>query len=162
LGDADARATLVAEQSRPERQGLLGLLSVGFIAAAAVTVLGFLIYSVVAFRRRSIELGALRAIGLARWQMLLYVTAEQILIIGSGAVIGTVLGVTASRLFIPFLRVADAKGASAPPLIVDIAWNGVTNIYSAFAVMLLLTLIAMAVLLSRMRLFETIKLGETV
>ena len=111
---------------------------------------------------RSRPSGALRAIGLARWQMLLYLTFEQFLIIFSGAAIGTGLGVGASRLFIPFLRVADAKGATAPPFLVDISWTGVTTVYIAFGVMLVVALAFMAILLSRMRLFEAIKLGETV
>jgi len=42
---------------------LLGLLSVGFITAAVLTVLGFILYAMFSFRRRFIELGMLRAVG---------------------------------------------------------------------------------------------------
>jgi len=62
-------AMVVEQQQRPERQGLFGLLSVGFMAAAFLTVLGFLLYALFSFRRRFIELGILRAIGLSSVQM---------------------------------------------------------------------------------------------
>ena len=54
------------EQTRPERQGLFGVLSVGFSAAALLTVLGFLLYALLSYQRRFVELGVLRAIGLIR------------------------------------------------------------------------------------------------
>ena len=66
---ADARTLIAAEQTRPARQGLFGLLSVGFLAAALLTVLGFLVHAIVSFRQRFIELGMVRAIGLSIWQM---------------------------------------------------------------------------------------------
>jgi putative ABC transport system permease protein len=54
-----------AEQSRPERQGLLGLLSVGFGAAAFLAALGFVLDALFTFRRRSVELGVMRAMAVA-------------------------------------------------------------------------------------------------
>ena len=58
----DARSEIIAQQTLPERQGLFGLLSVGFFASALLTVLGYMIYTVVGFQRRFVELGMLRAI----------------------------------------------------------------------------------------------------
>ncbi|HMD80830.1 MAG TPA: hypothetical protein VKE92_05945, partial [Anaerolineales bacterium] len=60
---SSAELNIRAEQRRPERQGLFGLLSVGFFASALLTVLGFLLYALFSFRRRFIEMGMLRAIG---------------------------------------------------------------------------------------------------
>ena len=40
------------ERQRPERQGFYGLLSVGFVASAFLTVLGFLFYSLLSLQRR--------------------------------------------------------------------------------------------------------------
>ena len=57
------------DQRQPERQGLFGVLSVGFLAAIFLTVLGFFLYSFFSFRRRFVELGVLRAIGLSSLQM---------------------------------------------------------------------------------------------
>ena len=82
-----ARNDILAAQQRPERQGLFGLLSVGFIASALLTVLGFLLYALFSFRRRFIEMGMLRAIGLSVRQMTTFLAAElaSLILIGIGA-----------------------------------------------------------------------------
>ncbi len=73
---SSADLNIRAEQRRPERQGLFGLLSVGFVSSALLTVLGFLLYALFSFRRRFIEMGMLRAIGLSIRQMMSLLAAE--------------------------------------------------------------------------------------
>jgi putative ABC transport system permease protein len=150
------------EQGRPERQGLFGLLSVGFLAAAALTVLGFLVYAVVSFRRRFIELGMLRAVGLSVTQMALFLTGEQAIVILTGAGLGTALGVLASQLFIPFLQVGTDKYAQVPPFVVQIAWGQLWTIYAVFGAMFLIAVGVLVALLIRMKIFEAVKLGESI
>jgi putative ABC transport system permease protein len=158
----DARQLIDAEQARPERQGVFGVLSVGFLAAAALTVLGFLVYAIVSFRRRFIELGLLRAVGLSVPQMAMFLAGEQAIVILTGAGLGTALGVIASRLFIPFLQVGLGKTATVPPFVVQIAWTELWTIYAIFGAMFLIAVSVLSVLLIRMKIFEAIKLGESI
>ena len=158
----DARQTILAEQNRPERQGLFGLLSVGFLAAAALTVLGFLVYAVVSFQRRFIELGMLRAIGLSVSQMSAYLAGEQAILILTGVGLGTALGLLASSIFIPYFQVGSDKTALVPPFVVQIAWEQLGTIYAIFGVMFVLAVAVLLILLLRMKIFEAIKLGEAV
>lgn len=151
-----------AERLRPERQGFYGLLSVGFIAAAFLTLLGFLFYSVLSFQRRYVEFGMLRAIGLSSGQLGMLLTIEQTLIIGTGTIAGTLIGVAASNLFIPFLQVARGENALIPPFLVRIAWNEIGIIYAVFGTMLVLAVGVTLLLLRRMRLFQAVKLGEAI
>lgn len=157
-----ANDLIMAELLRPERQGVFGLLSIGFLASAFLTVLGFLFYSVLSFRRRFVELGMLRAIGLSVSQMATLLTCEQGLIIGLGMGIGTLLGVSASNLFIPFLQVRAGVHPQTPPFIVQIAWEQIGIIYAIFGGMLVLAIIITMILLGRMRVFQAVKLGEAV
>lgn len=157
---SDARATIAQEQTRPERQGLFGLLTVGFLAAAALTVLGFLVYAVVSYQRRFIELGTLRAVGLSIGQMTAYLIGEQAILILTGASLGTALGVTASRLFIPYLQVGAGKTTQVPPFVVQIAWQELWLIYALFGAMFLGAVTALIALLLRMRIHEAVKMGE--
>jgi putative ABC transport system permease protein len=157
---SDARATIAQEQTRPERQGLFGLLSVGFLAAAALTVLGFLVYAVVSFQRRFIELGTLRAVGLSVGQMAAFLIGEQALLILIGGGLGTALGIWASTLFIPYLQVGAGKMAQVPPFVVQIAWEQLWTIYAIFGIMFVAAVAVLLVLLMRMRIFEAVKLGE--
>jgi putative ABC transport system permease protein len=160
--DQDAREKVLSEQTRPERQGLFGLLSVGFVAAAVLTVIGFLVYAVVSFQRRFIELGMLRAIGLSTRQMAVYLAGELAALILTGVALGTGLGVWASTLFIPYFQVGTGKTALVPPFIVQVAWEQLGLILVIFGAMFIVAVVVLAVLLMRMRVFEAVKLGETV
>ncbi len=154
----DARGLIAAEQGRPARQGVLGILSAGFVAAAGLTVLGFLLYAVTAFRQRFIELGTLRALGLGAGQLAAFLALEQAAVVFGGGAVGTAVGLAASRLFIPFLQV----GPQVPPFVVRIAWSELGAIYAVFGVMFAVAVVALGVLLGRMKVFEAVKLGEAV
>ncbi len=158
----DARQMIAVEQARPERQGLFGLLSVGFIAAAALTVIGFLVYAIVSFQRRFIELGMLRAIGLSRTQMAAFLSGELAAVILTGVTLGAGLGIWASKLFIPYFRIGDDKTALVLPFIVQIAWQQLGIILIIFGAMFIVAVAVLIVLLNQMRIFEAVKLGETV
>ncbi|HJZ47746.1 MAG TPA: FtsX-like permease family protein [Roseiflexaceae bacterium] len=160
--EAYAPDDISLEQNRPERQGLYGLLSVGFVAAAALTALGFLFYSLLSFQRRFVELGTLRAIGLSTGQLSALLGWEQALLIGIGMLGGTLIGVSASLLFIPFLQVRGGQHPQTPPFVVQIAWGQIGIIYLVFGVMLMGAILLTISLLRRMQLFQAIKLGEAV
>jgi putative ABC transport system permease protein len=157
-----SREAIQAELERPERTGVFGILSVGFIAAAVLTMLGFLLHSFISFRRRFIEFGVLRAIGLSVGQMIGFLGVEQLMLILTGVTAGTGLGVWVSGLFIPFLQVGTAKNIDVPPFVVLIAWEDITKIYIVFAAMLLVAVAGMIWFLLRLKIFEAVKLGEAV
>ena len=162
LNAYDARELIAEERERPGRQGILGLLSVGFLASALLTVLGFLIYSFLSFRRRFIELGILRAIGLSVRQMALFLGLEQLALIATGVAAGTGFGVVASRLFIPFLQVRGGPHSQTPPFVVQIAWGDILKVYAIFGAMLLCAVAGLAWLLVHMRIAQAVKMGEAV
>jgi putative ABC transport system permease protein len=160
--DWDAPLLQVSEEQRqPERQGLFGLLSVGFAAAALLTVLGFLLYALFSFRRRFIELGILRAIGLSSRQMTTFLAWELAFLILLGVGVGTGLGAWVSDMFIPYLQVGAGPSARIPPFVIQIAWPAIFRIYALFGLLFVAALGGLAVLLLRMKIFQAVKLGET-
>jgi putative ABC transport system permease protein len=147
--------------ARPERIGLFGMLSAGFLISAGLTALGFGLYSIASLRRRTIELGVLRAVGLSSRQMIALLLTEQTLIVVSGALIGLAVGSAASLAFVPFFRVGATEQAITPPFQVLLAWSDTALILGAFAGILLLTSIGIIYRLARLKIFEAVKLGET-
>ena len=147
---------------RPERQGLFGLLSVGFLATTVVTVIGFVAYTLLSFQRRLVELGVLRAIGLSTRQLSLLLVFEQTLIVGFGAAPGTLVGILTSWLFIPFLQVRTGVYPETPPFVVQIDWERIALVYGISGGLLAATIVVIVLLLHRMRIFEAVKLGEAV
>jgi len=153
--------SIAGEQELPERQGLFGVLSVGFTAAAVLTVVGFLMYALFSFRRRFIEFGVLRAVGLSARQMTAFLGWELALLILMGGGLGTLLGGWVSEFFIPFLQIGVDEASRIPPYVVDVAWTEIFRIYGLFVMLFVVALAALIVMLRRMRIFEAVKLGET-
>jgi putative ABC transport system permease protein len=157
-----ANPRIVATQQRPEQQGVFGFLFIGFAAAAILTVVGFLLYALFSYQRRFIELGVLRAGGLSRGQMATYLAFELVFLLFFGAAVGTALGAWISVQFIPYLQVGTEVTARVPPFQVIIAWPAIYQIYGLFTLLFGLTLVLLMVALQRMKIFQAIKMGETV
>jgi putative ABC transport system permease protein len=153
---------IAQEQRRPERQGLFGLLSIGFGAAALLTVVGFILYTLFSFRQRFIELGILRAVGLSSGQMAIYLAWELAFLILTGLMVGTILGIWSSQLYIPYLQVGTELSTRTPSFLVEIAWPAIVRIYSLFGLLFIVALTILVILLFRMKIFQAVKLGETV
>ena len=158
----DARGLIAGMQTEPGRQGFFGLLSIGFLTTAFLTVLGFLIYSYVSFQRRFIQFGMLRALGLSVRQMAALLAGEQLALVATGLVGGTLLGWLSGEMFIPFLQVRAGRHPLTPPYVVQIAWGDVAIVYVIFGVMFVVAAVVLLSLLRRMRVFEAVKLGETI
>jgi len=157
----DSRTIVQAAQARPERQGVFGLLSAGFIAASLLTIIGFILSALISFRARAIQLGMLRTVGLSAVQMGTFIVLEQVILIALGAITGSALGLLISRLFIPFMQVGGSLASSLPPFVVRIAWENLIVIYGALGFALFFARTIMLILLRRLKAFEAIKLGAT-
>lgn len=153
---------VTAEQRQPDRQGVFGLLSVGFIAAALLTVLGFFMYALFSLRQRMITLGILRAVGLLQRHMTIFLAFELAFLVLSGLTLGTGLGLLVSHQFIPYLQIGARETDLVPPYLVEIAWPAILEIYVLFGLMFVVALVVLAAALRRMKIFQAIKLGETV
>lgn len=153
---------ILTAQVAPARQGLFGLLSIGFVAAVILTFLGFFLYIFFSFQKRVVELGILRAVGLHLNQIIGLLAWELALLMGSGLLWGGLIGILSSFLFIPYLQVGRDPTELVPPYLVEIAWVAIGQILILFVILFLLVVLTVSILLSRMQLFEAIKLGETV
>jgi putative ABC transport system permease protein len=162
LGWDAALPNILQVQQRPEQQGVFGFLLIGFTAAAILTVVGFTLYALFSYQRRFVELGVLRAGGLSRGQMTTYLAFELIFLVLSGGIVGTVLGAWISKKFIPYLQIGTDVASRVPSFHVIIAWNSILQIYALFGILFAITLFVLVILLERMKIFQAIKLGETV
>ena len=149
------------EQSRPERQGLFGLLSIGFITSSLATMIGFLLYTIFSYQRRYVELGILRAIGLSQSSMIVSVAWELGLLIVMGLALGLGIGLLVSVLYIPYMQFVSSLEGVVPPYVVTMAWTEIAQIVALFVGTFLLIMLILLVILRRMRIFQAVKLGET-
>jgi putative ABC transport system permease protein len=149
------------EQRRPERQGLFGVFSVGFIAAAFLATLGFFLYALFSLQRRTIELCTLQSMGLSFGQMSGYIAWEHAFLMLAGLGIGTLLGVVVSNWWIPLFRAGTDAWARVVPVYVHIGWPAMLGVYSLFGFLLVAVLALAAIAARRVRVSEAVKLMET-
>jgi putative ABC transport system permease protein len=157
----DARETALRLRDDPSRTGIFGILTVGFIISALLTVLGFMLYSFLSAKRRMQQLGILRAMGLSIRQLIsLFLLFEQGFLIALGMAVGTILGVTTGFLFIPFLQIKSEAHAGIPKFVVMTAWDDIAKIYFMFGIILAVAIPAFIWMLARMKIHEAIKFGD--
>ena len=147
---------------RPEFQGVVGLLSIGFIACTLLTILGFVLYTVSSFRERAIETGVLRALGFTQREVISFMGWELIVLLFFGLAVGTGIGVWTSGAFIPYLQNGIDPMPTLLPLAPQIAWPMVYQVYLVLGIMYVGSTALMTLSLMRSQVTQAIKLGETI
>ena len=157
----NAQEIIKEDQAKPERVGLFGILNVGFIATGLMPGIGFVLYSYASLRRRFIQLGILQAIGLSVKQLIGYLVTEQFLLMGIAISCGAAIGLATCYIFVPFLQVGAAPGVQVPPFKVLIGWAEAGWLSLGFSAVLFLTTLGTVAYLARLKVFQAVKMGET-
>jgi putative ABC transport system permease protein len=152
----DPQAALQQAQAEPSRRGVLGFLSVGFLASIFLTLVGAIIQNTASFRAQAVQLGSLRAMGLGSGPVAGYLLLLQGIAASSGILGGTSIGVMTTLLFLPLL---DFSGG-LPPYLVRVAWDEIGLVYMIFAGVLFVVTVLMTLVMSRAQLATVVKLGD--
>jgi putative ABC transport system permease protein len=147
---------------QPEWVGLFGILSVGFLLTGLMPCIGFVLDSFASLRRHFIQLGILMAIGLPNAQVVSYLVLERLFLMGIAMVGGTIIGFTMSLLFLPLLQISTAGAAPVPPFEVLIGWTESIWLVAVFAVVLLIAVIGTIAYLVQIKIFQAVKMGESI
>lgn len=152
----DPAAALQTALSSPSRRGVLGFLSVGFVASICLTLVSAIIQNAASFRAQAAQLGSLRAMGLGSLSVALYLLLLQGIAALSGIASGTAIGIVTTLLFLPLL---DFSGG-LPPYRVQVAWNDIVAVYGLFAGVLFGVTLFTTLLMGRERVTALVKLGD--
>ena len=151
---------LIKMKNDPMLQGINGSLTLGFVAAMAISLLGFLIYWIISIQGRVLQFGILRAMGLSLAKLVGMIACEQVLVSGVAVVMGFVTGNLASRLFIPLLQVASSAADQVPPFRIVAQIDDYYKIYIVVAAMLVIGFVTLWRIIARIRIDQALKLGE--
>ena len=132
----DTRQIIAEEQAKLERVGIFGTLTVGFLATAVMAVMGLLVYSYASLRERVYRFAILNALGLQRQQIIQQVVSEYTFLAIFGAAAGAWIGITVSRMIVPFFRYTGEKGIPMPPIVPVIAQDQVIILSAIFALVI--------------------------
>jgi putative ABC transport system permease protein len=152
----DPAVALHVALTAPARRGVLGFLSIGFVASILLTLVGNIIQSTASFRAQSVQLGSLRAMGLGSIAVAIYLIVSQGLAVAGGIFGGTLIGAGTTLLFLPLLDF----GGGLPPYLVRVDWPSIIGVYVVFAGVLFSVTLFTTFMLGRERLFTVVKLGD--
>ena len=125
-------------------------------------MVGMLAYVLLTLRKRSVEFGVLRAIGIRQRELRATLSIEQIITIGFATLTGLCIGVVTSQLFLPFLKVRQGTFPDTPPFLVQFAALDISYISITALVLMVMIIVLELIVVQRMRIGEAVKLGEAV
>ena len=94
--------------------------------------------------------------------MIVSVAWELGLLIVMGLALGLGIGLLVSLLYIPFMQFVSSLEGTVPPYMVTMAWTEIAQIVALFVATFVLIMLILLVILRRMRIFQAVKLGETI
>ncbi|HMM43887.1 MAG TPA: FtsX-like permease family protein, partial [Thermomicrobiales bacterium] len=147
-------------QTDPVALGIIGALSVGFVAAALFATVGFVVSAAVSAHERLTEFALLRALGLSPRQLSGWLSLENGLLVAMSVLGGTLLGLGLAWLVLPFVTLTQSAGEIVPGIIVTIPWRWILLLELAVVGLLILVVIVLGLLLRRVGLGGLLRLGE--
>jgi putative ABC transport system permease protein len=141
-------------------QGMNGMLTLGFIAAMLISMLGFLIYWIISIQDRVLQFGILRAMGMSLAKVIGMLACEQVLVSGAAIIMGIVVGGIAGDLFIPLLQIMYSSVDQVPPFKIMSDGADYIKIYSVIGMMLLMGFLTLWRIISGIKIDQAVKLGE--
>ncbi len=151
-----------AEQLRtdPVALGVIGGLSLGFVAAALFATLGFVVSAAVSARERLTEFALLRAVGLSSGQLSTWLSLENGILVAISLVGGTGLGLLMAWIALPYITVTRDASAAVPPVLVAIPWSSIVILEVVTVLALGFIVLLLGGLLRRIGLGSALRLGE--
>jgi hypothetical protein len=121
----------------PLAAGLQGALALGFAAALAFALLGFLVNAAVSARERRSEFALLGALGVTFRQMIALLAVEQAFVIALSLAGGVLLAAVVAAVVVPAIVLTGQAAAVTPPVLLHIPWPAVTVLVVTILVSLL-------------------------
>ena len=156
----DANAKKVEVKNDALFQGTNGILTMSFIVILILCCTGFLIYWILSIRQRELLFGVFRAMGMSKREIIQMLINEQIFSSGVSIVIGTVIGLLASKMFVPLVQIFYASTDQAIPLEVVNETLDMVRLFSIIGLVIVVCMVVLGKLISRINISQALKLGE--
>lgn len=156
----DATQIIVDHKNDSILQGTNGMLTVGFIVVLLICFIGFMIFWILSIGSRTLQFGVFRAMGMTMKEIMTMLINEQIFITGFSVVAGVLVGLTASKLFVPLIQIAYANVDNLLPLKLVNKASDTYRILTVVSVMIIACISILRNLVYRTKIAQALKLGE--
>lgn len=138
---------------------LNGAFSMGFVATMTVSFIGFLIYWIMSIRKRQLQFGILRAIGVTRGKMTIMMLWEHLMTSGVAVLAGMYIGSLTVKLFVPLLQNTYHQNIVLPLRVVSNVTDNI-KVYATVVLMILAGIFILGRFIAKLKINEAVKLGE--
>jgi hypothetical protein len=144
----------------PVALGMIGALTIGFVATGLFALVGLTVSAAVSARQRRTEFALLRALGLSGSQLSGSLWLENSSIVLVSLLAGTSLGLLTGWMVLPFVTVTQRAAAPVPPVLVDIPWDEILVLDAVSAVALGVAVVVIGGVLRRLGVGSILRMGE--
>jgi hypothetical protein len=144
----------------PVALGIIGALTLGFVATSLFAIVGLTVSTAVAARQRRTEFALLRALGLSGRQLATTLWLENGSLVLVSLAAGTTLGLVIGWLVLPFVTVTQRATAPVPPVIVHVPWDGILLLDLGSAAALAIAVLLIGGVLRRLGVGSVLRMGE--
>lgn len=156
----DVSAKMVDVKNDALFQGTNGILTMSFIVILILCCTGFLIYWILSIRQRELLFGVFRAMGMTKKEIVQMLVNEQIFSSGVSIIIGTAIGILASKMFVPLVQIFYASTDQAIPLEVVNKPLDMIRLFSIIGIVIIVCMVVLGKLISKINISQALKLGE--
>ena len=161
VSQAFDRAAIAASlQNDPFHFIIAGTLSIDFIIAALLSIVGFVFLFYLIARQRVFEFGVLRAMGISLRQVSRALGWEQLILLLAALLVGIPLGVLVANVALPALAYDQSGQPLFPPLVLNLNLPGVLPQGLFLLACAVAALVITIVIFRRLRVQEVLRLGE--
>ncbi|MDP9468612.1 MAG: ABC transporter permease, partial [Chloroflexota bacterium] len=160
-----AEVVTVVERTRslstdPVALGIIGALTLGFVATGLFAVVGLTVSAAVSARQRRTEFALLRALGLSGRQLSGSLWLENGSLVLVSLLAGTSLGLLIGWMVLPFVTVTQRAGAPVPPVIVHVPWDRILLLELLSGLALGVAVVVIGGVLRRLGVGSILRMGE--
>ena len=144
----------------PVALATIGALTVGFVAAAVFSIVGFAVTATVSARERIVEFALIRALGMSRRQLGGWLGLEQGALVLVSLALGTLVGVILTAVLLPLVILTQSGATPLPGTIVVYPWDTILALELAVVIALGVVVVVMTLSLRRIGLGSLLRIGE--
>ncbi|HYK95300.1 MAG TPA: FtsX-like permease family protein [Candidatus Dormibacteraeota bacterium] len=144
----------------PVALGIIGALTLGFIATGLFAIVGLTVSAAVSARQRRTEFALLRALGFSARQLSASLWLENGSLVLVSLLAGTGLGLLIGWLVLPFVTVTQQATAPVPPVLVEIPWDRILLLDGVSALALGMAVVVIGAVLRRLGVGSVLRMGE--
>ena len=156
-GISDRQNAINAEKSDSMVMALNGTFSLGFVATMIISLLGFLLYWIMNVRKRKLQFGVLRAMGMTKGKLTLMLMWEHLMTSGVSVIVGIFVGITTTGMFLP---VMEKSYESILPLKLEYNIMDSIRVLAIVIGMVILGIAIISIFIRKLKINEAVKIGE--